>query len=434
MEVEYKREMNRNYMVMRPEPGYVDRYTIRMISGNQIGGLLPFREKWMNGENQYYYDITSKQPLERILEYRRLDGEELHGFWTGFLNAMGQMERYLLDENQICLEPEYIYVEPETFRCALMIIPGKYMEYTEGFRGLCQYLLDHVNQNDGDAVILGFSVFKESQKTNFGMDDIERCLERRKKQEQIQEEQRERVEESLEAKREQEAELNPMVRLNEKEVPALQEEDLRKVHRLMAGILLFLIAVLIPVTVFLVGGIELLIRTRLYILGVEIILMCGALLLKNPKEGSLLPGSTKTGNDLPILNEEFFVEKEDLWKEELPKTEITEESPQTILLTAKPVGGVSRYLVSAGSGEEIPIRYFPFLIGKNRSFVDFYLNEPGVSRIHAKLEECEGNYYVTDLNSTNGVMVDGVWLETNERRVISVGSELILATSRFYFR
>ena len=95
MEVEYKREMNRNYMVLRPEPGHVDRYTIRMISGNQIGGLLPFREKWMNGENQYYYDITSKQPMERILEFRRLNGEELYDFWTGFLNAMAQMERFL---------------------------------------------------------------------------------------------------------------------------------------------------------------------------------------------------------------------------------------------------------------------------------------------------------------------------------------------------
>ena len=77
MEVEYKREMNRNYMILRPEPGHVDRYTIRMISGNQIAGLLPFLEKWMDGENRYYFDITSKQPLGRLLEYRTITGDEI---------------------------------------------------------------------------------------------------------------------------------------------------------------------------------------------------------------------------------------------------------------------------------------------------------------------------------------------------------------------
>ena len=444
MEVEYKREMNRNYMVLRPEPGHVDRYTIRMISGNQIGGLLPFREKWMNGENQYYYDITSKQPMERILEFRRLNGEELYDFWTGFLNAMGQMERFLLDESQICLDPEYIYVDPESFQCALLIIPGKYMEFTEGFRRLCQYLLDHVNQNDGDAVILGFSVFKESQKPNFGMDDIEHCLEKRKKREKICAEQTElKKEENEKSKEERETEvginreqtmgLGLPVQSKEEDIPELQEEKTRNVHSQLAGILIAAIALLIPMIVVFVGGMALLLQYRLYILGAEVLLISGAVLFNRSETVRLIPDSTKTSDDQPILNEDYFAQNKDLWKEE-PKSEIAEESPQTILLTAKPVGGTSRYLVPVGGGEEIPVRYFPFLIGKNRSIVDFYLNEPGVSRIHAKLEESEGNYYVTDLNSTNGIMVDGAWLETNEKRLLPLGSELVLAASRFYFR
>ena len=75
--IEYRREMNRNYMVIRSDTGVNDRYTIRMISGNKIPGLLQFQEKWMNGVPMFYYDITSRQPLRRLTEYKPLTGVAL---------------------------------------------------------------------------------------------------------------------------------------------------------------------------------------------------------------------------------------------------------------------------------------------------------------------------------------------------------------------
>ena len=128
-EVEYKREMNRNYMVVRPEPGRSEKYTVRMLAGNRIPGLLPFQEKSVNGEKKYYYDITSRQPLGRILERRNIKAAELRTVFYDLLFTLRQMERYLLDENQICLEPEAIYLEPDSFRCGFCLIPGNYADF-----------------------------------------------------------------------------------------------------------------------------------------------------------------------------------------------------------------------------------------------------------------------------------------------------------------
>jgi len=88
MNVEYRREMNRNYMVIQPDTIGNEKYTLRMISGNRIHGLLPFHDKMVNGEVKYYYDITSKQPLDRILEHRHMSGTELRTFMLNIQNPL----------------------------------------------------------------------------------------------------------------------------------------------------------------------------------------------------------------------------------------------------------------------------------------------------------------------------------------------------------
>ena len=59
MRTEFKREMNRNYMVLHPETEMNETYSLRMLSENRITGLLPFREKRVDGESYLYFNITS---------------------------------------------------------------------------------------------------------------------------------------------------------------------------------------------------------------------------------------------------------------------------------------------------------------------------------------------------------------------------------------
>lgn len=77
MRTEFKREMNRNYMVLHPETEMNETYSLRMLSENQITGLLPFREKRVDGESYLYFNITSKQALSRMMEYRFFTAKEI---------------------------------------------------------------------------------------------------------------------------------------------------------------------------------------------------------------------------------------------------------------------------------------------------------------------------------------------------------------------
>ena len=69
MEIRYSREMNHNYMIIEA-PEKETGYAVQMLSANAIEGLLKFRVRQTEEAREYYYEITSRQPLRRVLEKR----------------------------------------------------------------------------------------------------------------------------------------------------------------------------------------------------------------------------------------------------------------------------------------------------------------------------------------------------------------------------
>ena len=67
MEVEYLREMRQNYLMIQVEESREQGYEARMMIGNTIDGLLRFRIKKSDKCCRFCYEITSKQPLSRLL-------------------------------------------------------------------------------------------------------------------------------------------------------------------------------------------------------------------------------------------------------------------------------------------------------------------------------------------------------------------------------
>ena len=91
------------------------------------------------------------------------------------------MERYLLPEGSILLDPEYVYIEPETFSVWLCLIPGRKALFSEDFGKLLEYLLGKVDHQDKDGVVLAYGLFQESRRENYGMRDFASAGTRRTK-------------------------------------------------------------------------------------------------------------------------------------------------------------------------------------------------------------------------------------------------------------
>ncbi len=478
--MEFRREQNRNYMILHPEAEIQDRYTIRMLSENRMEGLLCFQEKRVDDEIRHYYDITSRQPLNRLLEHRSLKEAEIRNLVLDVVLALRQLERFLLDENQLCLLPEMIYVEPDIFKSRFCLIPGRKGDFSENFRMLAQYLLDHVDHSDGNAVMAAFGVFKESRKENFGIEDIERCVRKCERKEETvplifpveklpDEEMAPGEERGLEGTRNKERRnrenswrfMGRGSRLDVSAenmgifIPESTAEN-RDATEITAGessgtsvlgreercrtFICFLsagAALAMLIFLFLSG----MFWQYPWILGFPAIFLSisGFLFYKihvpdwgklkkaaqdeeQAEEWEILfqgkAGMAEDGNELNHFSSESVEDGDEL---------------QTVLLSERPAQLQFRKLVPDDGGEEIPIQYFPFLIGKNEMLADLCLPVPEISRLHAKIEETDDGYTITDLNSTNGTTVDGHLLEMNETYPIKPGAEIGIAAKRFRF-
>ncbi len=69
-------------------------------------------------------------------------------------------------------------------------------------------------------------------------------------------------------------------------------------------------------------------------------------------------------------------------------------------------------------GERFPITKDRFIIGRGKQSSDLTIKDPNVSRQHAMVEFLNGQYYVVDMGSTNGVEFQG---QRVQRKVINEG-------------
>ena len=72
-----------------------------------------------------------------------------------------------------------------------------------------------------------------------------------------------------------------------------------------------------------------------------------------------------------------------------------------------------------------------YLVGKKRDAVDGYIDHPAVSRIHARIEKREQEYYLADLNSTNGTYINEKLLGMNERVKLNAGDVVRFGTVEY---
>ncbi|MCA9594572.1 MAG: FHA domain-containing protein [Myxococcales bacterium] len=87
-----------------------------------------------------------------------------------------------------------------------------------------------------------------------------------------------------------------------------------------------------------------------------------------------------------------------------------------------PAGGMPQYggttLCIYYAGERFPVTKDRFIIGRGKQSSDLTIKDPNVSRQHAMIEFLNGQYYIVDMGSTNGVEYNG---QRVQRKVINEG-------------
>ncbi len=91
-------------------------------------------------------------------------------------------------------------------------------------------------------------------------------------------------------------------------------------------------------------------------------------------------------------------------------------------------------LTRVKTGEKISVNKPVFRIGKEKSYVDYFIaDNTAISRSHANIHTENGEYFIEDTNSTNHTYVNGSLITSNQKVKIANGDKIRLANEDFTF-
>ena len=106
---------------------------------------------------------------------------------------------------------------------------------------------------------------------------------------------------------------------------------------------------------------------------------------------------------------------------------------ETTVLSAEPQI-VGPYLLRIKTGEKISLNKPVFRIGKEKSYVDYFIaDNTAISRSHANIHTENGEFFVEDTNSTNHTYVNGSIISSNIKVKLTSGDKIKLANEEFTF-
>lgn len=93
------------------------------------------------------------------------------------------------------------------------------------------------------------------------------------------------------------------------------------------------------------------------------------------------------------------------------------------------------HLIRSKNNEKIPLNKPVFRIGKERSYVDYFISDnTAISRGHANIVDHNGEFFVVDTNSTNHTYVNGTMIQSGVETKLTHGDKVRLANEDFEFR
>ena len=162
LKAEYTRKINNSILIITPEKDFdTEKESISMFQYNEIPYFLKMGTQRKNIELQFCYDITSQRSLNQLLEFKSLDYAILQMILDSFDQACMQMEDFMLTENDIMMKPEYIFVDHNMEHVSYCYLPGFQSDICEQFKDFMEYLLQHLNHKDEQAMQLAYGVYQK---------------------------------------------------------------------------------------------------------------------------------------------------------------------------------------------------------------------------------------------------------------------------------
>ncbi len=384
LETEFIKSLQSNYERFRlPAAPEENRYQYKVIKRGGIGGLLPCSVRFINGEYYLYYDITSKQPVTNMVRRKHIDREWVKDFLWNLKRIRMESARFLLDDHNVIWYPEQVYQSVNDTVFEYLYVP--YRDGDNGFTKFLDFVVEHMDYQDQELVDFVYSIYEKY--TGFGegylteqIFEDAKVLEDKEPEKPVCQEKKADVPEES-GKWYEEDSVEDWV------IPQEPEPERREKKGLLA---------------FLAGA--------------------------RRKDSQL---REKYMREQEMAIEGFSVAEETAYGYE----EYEEEDERTVFIDNRTLMGPETHKLLNDRGEVLAeLTGESVLVGKKAGEVDVVLSDPTVSRIHARIFRENQDWFLEDMNSTNGSEKNHVPMAPCEKRKLQREDEITLGAVNLIFR
>ena len=376
LQTEYVRNLNINYerilLGKKPED---NRYQYCILSRGGIRGLLSCNLRYINDVAYLYYDISSKQNVAQLFTGRPIPREWVKDFLWNMQQLRQELGRFLLDTHNILWYPEHIFQDLDNSQFSFLYIP--YYEGEESFGDFLDFLVEHVDYDDEVLVDCVYNMYEQLERNG------EVYL-----QNQIFEDAKALTQPLLENNPEQTETDSDTQAVGVKSVIKQEgEEPVRKQREEKKGL------------------------------------------------RSIFESRRQKNRE---LREDYRVDMHQAMNGYAVAEEMrydAEEYGRTIYIEEKQNESAFVHRLYTPEDRVIAELSKPSItLGKKKGEAEAVLEDPSVSRIHARITKEGDNFYLEDLNSTNGTFKNGLRLQPYEKKKLQSGDEVKLGRVLLIFR
>lgn len=394
----YERSYNHNYMIIEAKKNEYTGFCEKIIQENEISGLLPCQFRVLEGRLFFYYEISGKRTLSQLFQKKKIGAAEMRRLLTALSTMQRESQRYLLDFQKYVLLPEYLYSDFDIKHLYAVYYPDYEAETV--LEEIGSFFIEHVDYQETEAVELAYSfqqrILEENVNLGFAVADLLK-------------DKKEHSTEAVfnEVKKNSENSYEKKV-LQEKREP-IKKEPFYNIDS------------------------ENLLKEKWSLDNLKFVqeikdFLKGVTFFKREKRGE----KRKIKKEKPVYEMELdFGENE----KEAPFYTQTLPSEETQFFSFQDEQEIHALVYQGRKNlPDFELEVFPYVIGKGERGIDGRLEIPAVSRIHSQLDYYNNNYFIMDLNSTNGTFLNGERLPPNMKKSLSTGDQIQFAGEKYIFQ
>lgn len=370
-EITYERDINKSYMKI---PATLEEnIDEKIMLKRNIKGLVPVEKCFINNKGQYWYNITGKQALDVFCKVSTIGHEFFEELVIRICSQLETLEWNLLDTNCLVVDPELIFINSSGDEVSFVFYPQNGNVFFEEFQMLMEYLLTKIDHDDTTSVKAAYQIYEMSLVEGCNIFDLKKAI-------------------------------------MDSRIEAIEEEPIKSIDRVN------------EVSSYAVERSEEKIeRAEFFEKKLGELFEKAKMILKSKPEDFLKKKEKE--EEIPVViypEEEFKREEKSVIHPTVCIASFTNE-PKGMLLYE----GVENY-------PDFELEKSTCSIGKSHK-VKFQIDRETISQIHARIDYVQQNYYIEDMNSTNGTFVNQDMLNFKERRQLFSGDIIRFADVKYRF-